>query len=122
MSKSPLPELLRATFAPSQLVRLGVSRKRPLLVYAGHEWQALLLLPTAWARRRTLTDQRRSEVVRTVRAEIAKRLYVHWRKRRKRPDSYNATLGIGRLPKHRDKPFSGYSIDGHRYENGKVRK
>lgn len=59
---------------------------------------------------------------RTCRQEIAARLWTHWRTYRKVPRSYNKTLGIGRLPKDRDKGFTGFSINGHRYEDGKLYK
>lgn len=51
----------------------------------------------------------------TVRQEIARRLRVHWRIYRKRPESYNASLGIGRLPKNQDRSFSGWDLNGKRY-------
>lgn len=54
----------------------------------------------------------------TIRQELAKRLRVYWRVYRKRPDSYNATLGIGRIQKNKDRPFSGSSINGKIYFNG----
>jgi len=58
----------------------------------------------------------------TIRQETAKRLWGYWRVYRKKPDSYNAVLGIGRLPKNRDRPFSGYGIDGKRYVDGNIIK
>ena len=56
----------------------------------------------------------------TVRDEIAKRLKVYRRVYRKRPESYNAVLGIGRLKKERDKLFNGFGVDGKRYADGVV--
>ncbi len=54
----------------------------------------------------------------TVRGEIAKRLKVYWKVNRKRPDSYNACLGIGKPGIDKDKPFNGYGIDNMQYIDG----
>lgn len=54
----------------------------------------------------------------TIRQEIAKRLRVYWRVYRKKVVSYNATLGIGRLPKERNRGYTGWSISGVRYIDG----
>ena len=54
----------------------------------------------------------------TVRQEVAKRLWVYWKTSRKKPDSYNAVLGLGAPPLGSDKPFDGFGIDGKRYKKG----
>jgi hypothetical protein len=51
----------------------------------------------------------------TVRQEIAKRLIDYRRTYRKKPESYNASLGIGRLSKERNRAFVGWGINGKRY-------
>jgi hypothetical protein len=55
-----------------------------------------------------------------VRDEVAIRLKVYWRVYRKFPESYNATLGIGRVPKTQNRPYNGYSINNKRYIKGVV--
>lgn len=46
----------------------------------------------------------------TIRQEIAARLRVHYRVYGKRPESYNAKLGMGRISKQQDRLYFGYSI------------
>lgn len=54
----------------------------------------------------------------TLRDKIALRLWIYKRAYKKTPQSYNASLGIGRVPMSQNKPFTGWSINNKRYING----
>ena len=58
--------------------------------------------------------------MKTIRNELAKRLRVYWKVYREKPESYNAVLGIGKLDKSQNRPFTGWGIDDRRYINGKI--
>lgn len=46
----------------------------------------------------------------TIRQELVTRLRVFWRAYRRKPECYNAMLGIGRIRKQDDRPFEGFSV------------